>query len=220
MCCYFKCIYIDLLQVSTLKELNMKKVLISTLAVALGLAMASFSGPKADVKYTADPSATTVAWNAKKVTGEHSGFVKLAKGTLVSDGKNYTSGVFEIDMNSMTNTDMQGEYMEKLLGHLKSDDFFSVAKFPTAKLEASSFTLKSGNDYEVKGKLTIKGITKDITFPATITSKDGVVNATATIKVDRTIYDIRYGSGKFFENLGDKAIYDDFTLVVKLVAKK
>jgi polyisoprenoid-binding protein YceI len=80
--------------------------------------------------------------------------------------------------------------------------------------------LKSGNDYEAKGKLTIKGITSDITFPATIKTDGNTVTADAVITVDRTKYDIKYGSKKFFESIGDKAIYDDFELAVKLVAKK
>lgn len=198
----------------------MKKLMISAIAVGVALLAASFTAPKADVTYKVDAAASTVAWLGKKVTGQHNGFVKIAKGTLVSDGKTIKTGSVEVDMNSITDTDMQGEYMEKLVGHLKSDDFFGVAKFPTAKLDITSVTLKSGNDYEVKGKLTIKGKTEDVTFPATIKSDAAGVTADAVIKIDRTKYDVRYGSGKFFENLGDKAIMDEFELTVKLVAKK
>lgn len=194
--------------------------MISAIAVGVALLAASFTAPKADVTYKVDAAASTVAWLGKKVTGQHNGFVKIAKGTLVSDGKTIKTGSVEVDMNSITDTDMQGEYMEKLVGHLKSDDFFGVAKFPTAKLDITSVTLKSGNDYEVKGKLTIKGKTEDVTFPATIKSDAAGVTADAVIKIDRTKYDVRYGSGKFFENLGDKAIMDEFELTVKLVAKK
>ncbi|MBY0424412.1 MAG: YceI family protein [Cytophagales bacterium] len=199
----------------------MKKLLISAIAVGVALLAASFTAPKADVTYKADPAATSIVWTGKKVTGQHTGLVKLAKGTLVSDGKSFKSGSFDIDVASMTTTDLTGEYADKLIGHLKSDDFFSTAKSPIATLVVTSFKLKSGNDYEATGKLTIKGITADITFPATIkTDAAGTVTADAIVKVDRTKYDIKYGSGKFFDNLGDKAIYDEFELAVKLVAKK
>jgi len=198
----------------------MKNLFISALAVGVALFAASFTAPKADVTYKADPSASSIVWTAKKVTGQHTGIVKVAKGTLVSDGKTFKSGAFDIDLTSMTTTDLTGEYADKLIGHLKSDDFFSVEKNPTATLVVTSFKLKTGNDYDVTGKLTIKGITSDITFPATIKTDGATVTADAVVKIDRTKYDIKYGSGKFFDNLGDKAIYDDFDLVVKLVAKK
>lgn len=194
--------------------------MISAIAVGVALIAASFTAPKADVTYKADAAASSIVWTAKKVTGQHTGNVKVAKGTLVSDGKTFKSGSFDIDLTSMTTTDLTGEYADKLIGHLKSDDFFSVAKNPTATLVITSFKLKSGNDYDVTGKLTIKGIANDVTFPATIKTDGSTVTADAVVKIDRTKYDIKYGSGKFFENLGDKAIYDDFDLVVKLVAKK
>jgi len=198
----------------------MKKLSISAIAVGVALLAASFTAPKADVTYKADASATTITWTGKKVTGQHTGLVKLSKGTLVSDGKSFKSGSFDIDVTSITTTDLTGEYADKLIGHLKSEDFFSVAKNPISTLVITSFTLKSGNDYEAKGKLTIKGITSDITFPATIKTDGNTVTADAVITVDRTKYDIKYGSKKFFESIGDKAIYDDFELAVKLVAKK
>jgi polyisoprenoid-binding protein YceI len=105
-----------------------------------------------------------------------------------------------------------------LIGHLKSDDFFSVAKFPLASLEVKSVTAKSGNLYHFTADLTIKGITAPIEFDAEVNMTSDQVTATGTMVVNRTKYDIKYRSGSFFSDLGDKMIYDDFTLKFKLVA--
>ena len=115
-------------------------------------------------------------------------------------------------MTSLVDNDLEGDYKGKLEGHLKSDDFFAVASHPTAKLVFTSVKASGKNSYEVTGDLTIKGITKSVTFDVSVYGS----KATATLKVDRAQYDVRYGSGSFFENLGDKTIYDEFDLVVDL----
>ena len=186
--------------------------------LALGVLVITSAFYKAPVKFTVDSNATTIDWLAKKVTGQHNGKVKVTSGELILDGVNVKGGEFIIDLTAMTIEDLQGSSNEKLLGHLKSDDFFSVAKFPAAKFILSSATIKSGKTYTVKGKLTIKGITNDIEFPADIVFSGKTMTATSKIKVDRTKYDIKYRSNNFFENLGDKAIYDDFELDLNLVA--
>ena len=178
----------------------------------------SFSGK--GIEYKVDNSQSKVTWLGKKVTGEHSGAINIADGKLITNGKSIQGGTFNIDMSSITNTDMQGEYSDKLVGHLKSDDFFSTEKFPKATLVITKLTPKGKDQYDVKGNLTIKGITKPIEFPATITNGGDKITAKAKIVVDRTKYDIRYGSGSFFDNLGDKAIDNNFELNVNLVAKK
>ena len=106
----------------------------------------------------------------------------------------------------------EGEYKGKLEGHLKSDDFFGVETHPTAKLVFTDVKASGKNSYEVTGDLTIKGITKPVTFDVSVYGS----KATATMKVDRSLYDVKYGSGAFFDNLGDKTIYDEFDLVVDL----
>ncbi|MCU0374726.1 MAG: YceI family protein [Chitinophagaceae bacterium] len=171
------------------------------------------------LKFKVDGNASSLEWVARKITGKHNGFVKVTSGEVVMDGGMLKSGTFQIDMTTMTVEDIKDPGTNgKLLGHLKSDDFFSVANHPTATFVVSSVTPKSGSIYTVKGKLTIKGITKDIEFPADITVSGKTMKATADIKVDRTQFDIKYRSSNFFENLGDKAIYDDFDLKVSLVA--
>jgi len=177
--------------------------------------------------FTADISKTKVEWQAKKVTGEHIGTIALKSGMLkFQDGK-LTGGEYEINMSSIVNHDLTDpEWNQKLVSHLKSDDFFSVDKFPVATFkitEVKSYTPKDANDKNnslIKGEMTIKGITNSVEFPAQINLQDKVAQANAEITLDRTKWDVRFRSGKFFENLGDKLIYDDFKLTVNLVAGK
>ena len=159
-----------------------------------------------------DVSKSSVNWLAKKVTGQHSGTVNLKDGSLIFKGKKLTGGSFVVDMTSVTATDLTGEYLGKLNGHLKSEDFFSTEKFPTATLVFKKITAKANSVYNVTANLTIKGITKPITFDFATTAN----TATATLIVDRTKYDIKYGSKSFFESLGDKAIDNEFELKVAL----
>lgn len=158
-----------------------------------------------------DVESSSISWLGKKVTGKHFGSVSIQSGELIMEDGVLTGGSFVIDMSSITVEDIQGTYADKLLGHLKSDDFFGVDNFKTAQLVFTNVVSDNGI-YTITGDLTIKGKTAPITFDASM-NEDG---ASAEIVVDRTIYDIRYGSGKFFDNLGDKAIYDDFTLTVNL----
>ena len=128
------------------------------------------------------------------------------------DGQKLTGGEFVVDMTSLVTTDDLGDMKAKLEGHLKSDDFFSVQNHPTAKLVFTKAESFNDNSYTVTGNLTIKGITKPITLVVSVFTD----KATATAKIDRTKYDIKFRSGNFFENLGDKTIYDEFDLVVNL----
>jgi polyisoprenoid-binding protein YceI len=169
-------------------------------------------------KYVVDTTATSLTWLAKKVTGQHNGTIKVSGGDITIDGVKVQSGNFAIDMNSMVILDIQGGSNAKLLGHLKSDDFFSVEKFPSTNFVLTSVTQKSGSTYTVQGKLTIKGITQEIEFPAEIGFSGKTMTAKAKIIVDRTKFEIKYRSSNWVENLGDKAIYDDFEMVLNLVA--
>lgn len=163
-------------------------------------------------KRTVSPEKSTVTWKAYKVTGSHTGTVALQSGALAFDNGQLTGGEFTVDMTTLTATDLEGEWKDKLVGHLKSDDFFSVEKHNLSSLVFTQVKASGKNSYEVTGNLTIKGITKPVTFDLSVYGS----KATATLKVDRAQYDIRYGSGSFFDNLGDKTIYDEFDLVVDL----
>lgn len=183
------------------------------------VALMSFANPfKAATTYTVDKTQSKLNWTAKKVTGQHTGTIGVADGTLQLDGNLLKGGSFTLDTKSITVTDLTGSGNERLTGHLKSDDFFSVEKHPTSTFMISSVAAKGNGNYDVTGKLTIKGITNTISFPATVAVEGSKATAKAKVKIDRTKFDIKYRSSNFFENLGDKAIYDDFELEVLLVA--
>jgi polyisoprenoid-binding protein YceI len=193
---------------------------------AMLLAIFSF-GAMAQTGRTAsiDLENSSVQWVGKKVTGAHEGNIKISEGQLVINGTSLTGGNFTIDMTSITVTDIENEGTNaKLVGHLKSDDFFGTDKFKTAKVVLKSVE-KTGSqpatgkalaiiNYDIVGSFTIKGITKDITFPATVTFMGASgARADAKITIDRTLFDIHYGSDN---SLGDKMIYKNFDLNVSI----
>tara|TARA_R110002167_G_scaffold19074_1_gene70863 strand:+ start:1908 stop:2489 length:582 start_codon:yes stop_codon:yes gene_type:complete len=191
----------------------MKKSILSIALVAFFGLSATASTPNEGEKKQVKVSESTVTWKGYKVTGEHNGSIKLKSGFLEMKGKKLIGGEFVVDMTTLSNNDLAaGQGKEKLEGHLKSADFFGVDANPTSKLVFSSVKPMNENSYTVTGDLTIKGISKPVTLVVSMFEN----KATATIKVDRTKYDIKYGSGSFFDDLGDKAIYDEFDLVVDL----
>lgn len=178
---------------------------------------ALLSGEAKDVEVNTE--ASTITWTGSKVVGgSHTGTVALKSGSLDIAGGKLKGGAFVIDMTTLEDTDLSGEMKGKLEGHLKSDDFFGVATFPTAEFKITKVKSNGEGGYNVTGDITIKGKTESISFPTTLIEADGSYEAVATITVDRSKFDVRYGSGSFFDNLGDKAISDDFTMEVKLVA--
>jgi len=180
--------------------------------LAVAFLMTGFVLNAQNLKVNSEKSSIT--WIGKKVGGEHNGNIKLKSGDFEIKGDQIVSGYFVIDMESMTNNDLTSEeYNQKLIGHLKSDDFFGADKFPTATLKLSKAGKFVDNKAVVEGELTIKGKTNPISFEV----KKVGNTYTASIIVDRSKYDVRYGSKSFFDNLGDKYINDEFTLDVKLV---
>jgi len=185
------------------------------LLLAAILAVTVISASAQELKI--DAAKSTLVWTGKKVTGEHHGKIGLKEGNVTVKDKKIVTGKFIIDMNSITDEDLtDSTWNSKLVGHLKSDDFFGVATYPEAVLVLTGSTPLVNNKTKISGKLTIKGITNPIEFEAT--KLDNVYSAIIT--VDRSLYNVRYGSGKFFENLGDKTIYDNFTMDVKLVVSQ
>ncbi|PWJ58830.1 polyisoprenoid-binding protein YceI [Dyadobacter jejuensis] len=199
---------------------------IKTQLAAFALALFVSSGVMADkvvkeVKFKVNATKSELKWHAKKVTGEHFGTIGIKEGVLTMDGTKLVAGKFVADLTNMVCTDLKdADYNAKLIGHLKSDDFFSVEKHPTATFVLTKATPKGKNEFNVTGDLTIKGITKPVTFPVTVTPSPTGATAKGTLVVDRSKYDIKYNSKSFFDNLGDKMIYDDFTIEVNLVATK
>lgn len=173
----------------------------------------------------AKPADSRIEWIGKKVTGQHNGTLTLGSGVIgISDGL-VQSGRFVFDLTSIVVLDIEShEWNRKLVDHLESEDFFNTQKYPEALFEITSTEpLESitadGANMNVKGRLTVKGITHEIEFPAAIHLETDSGHASGTIEVDRTLFDIRYGSGKFFKGLGDKMIHDTFTLKFDVMAK-
>jgi polyisoprenoid-binding protein YceI len=181
----------------------------------------SFTNPASNaiVVYKVDSATSTVKWTASKVTGKHFGKVTIKSGALEMNKTKLVKASFEVDMTSLTVEDGGGN--DRLKGHLMADDFFGTAKFPSASFVTTKVTAKDklGN-FTVAGNMTIKGITKAITFDANVKTEGSKSVGKAVIKLDRTDYDIKFRSGKFFPDLGDKLIYDEFELEVNLVAAK
>ena len=187
---------------------QLKTILLVTVAAMMLSAFAL-----KDTGFKVDTEKSKITWVGKKVTGQHNGTIQLAEGSFTMKGKKVAGGSFTIDMTTLKDAEANA----RLETHLKSDDFFSTEKFPKATFVTSKVESKGGDQYLVKGDLTIKGITNPIEFPATINVANGQITAKANIVVDRTKFDIKFRSGNFFENLGDKAIEDNFELGVELV---
>lgn len=163
---------------------------------------------------------SSINWTGKKLTGEHTGTLSFVKGEVVLNKKKFIGGSFEMDMNSITCTDIQDKKSNvRLIDHLKSDDFFSVRTHPVSRLEITKVQQFRGTDYTITGKLTINGTTQAITFPATVIITGGPVTAKAQLTFDRSKYNAKFVSSSFFENLGDEMIYDDIELAVQLIGK-
>ncbi len=198
---------------------RVKCIIMKTVALFIGLLVAGFSSSAQ--KLSLDVANSSIDWTGKKVGGQHNGEIKLVSGYLNANGNAYASGEFVVNMSTITVEDIEDpETNGKLEGHLKSDDFFGVATYPTAKLVIDKGVLVKDNIYEFSGKLTIKQKTKPVSIMATMTSKDGQEVFTGQLVVDRSKFDVRYGSGSFFDNLGDNMIYDDFTLDFKVAFNK
>lgn len=194
-------------------------VIIGILLFFIGVSASDSSDSKTVYKIETEKS--KVIWTAKKVSGEHTGTLSFNNGEVHVESGNILAANLKMDMNSIVCTDITNENMnQKLVGHLKSDDFFSVEKFSNSVFDATSF-VKNTNDenYSVTGNLTIKGITHEVLFQATVEVVNGEMKANGTATLDRTKWEIKYGSGKFFQNLGDNMIYDDFQIEFNFVAQ-
>lgn len=207
------------------------------LAVATLTASCSNSGNKAentevtDAVEAGDAAVLPVIesklkWTGKKLTGEHFGTISIADGSLFLDGNSLTGGNFVIDMSTIIVEDLEDiEYNKKLTDHLYSEDFFNVdnhkeGKFEISGIEALDITDEAGNTHLISGNLTIKGITNGIKFPAQVNINNTGVKASAKFDIDRTLWDIKYRSGKIFPDIGDKVIYDEIGIELELAANR
>lgn len=172
-------------------------------------------------KYTADVTKSKLVWKAEKVTGGHDGHVSLKSGNVFMDHGKIAKASFVVDMNTITNDDIKSEkYSNKLVGHLKSEDFFNVKKHPEVSFDMIKATPVGNGKFDVFGNITIKGIQVVISFPMMLKESKSELEVSGTFSFDRTKFDIKYDSGSFFENLGDRAIKDDVLIDFNIVLYK
>lgn len=181
---------------------------------------------QAQDNFKIDSKKSIVRWKGNKVVGGHWGDVDLKSGNLAIEKGQLVGGSFVIDLNTITALDLkEDEGKSKLEGHLKSDDFFAVSKFPSAsfsitKVEKIANAKRGSNNYNITGDLTIRDKTHSISFPAIIETKGTWTSAKAEFSIDRTKWDIKFNSGNFFKDLGDKMIKDEIEFVISLSANK
>jgi polyisoprenoid-binding protein YceI len=199
-----------------------KNLMFVAFAALVSVSAMADGGKKAPVALKVDTKASSFNWLGKKFTGEHNGTIGIQGGSLVVNGGKLQGGEFTIDMKSIKCLDLtDAGYNAKLVGHLSSPDFFDVTNYPTANLKIKKATAKNATNYDVTGDLTINGVTQSITFPAVIAvDSKGAATATAKFEIDRTKFGSKFGSKSFFESIGDKVIYDNFQVDVKIVASK
>ena len=176
------------------------------------------------VQYNVDASESVIEWEGNKPTGAHTGTIKLSEGSFKANDSVVESGKFVIDMNSIVVTDLEGEDKANLEAHLKGTvegkegDFFNVNEFPNASFEVTGYNAENSM---LEGNLTLKGETKNIQFPVLLNrSEDKLEIISDEFSIDRTKWNVNYGSKSIFEGLGDKFINDQIELKIKLVAKK
>ena len=193
----------------------MKKMILLTI-----VSIESLFNIHAQELYQISLTNSTVEWIGEKVSGTHSGFINLKSAYFLFKDEKLVGGEFEIDMNTIKCTDIENpKYAVKLEDHLKDNDFFATDKYPTSSFKITN-VIFDGTSYMLTGNITIRGISQEITFPAQFHSHGKIFHADATVKVDRTKHDIKYGSGSFFDDLGDRMIYNEFTLKIQLEGTK
>lgn len=197
----------------------MKKLILILAALAVGPIAMAKEAAKAET-FKVDPETSQVAWVGKKIGGQHNGTIAVKGGNLTLEGDALKNGEFTVDMTTIKVLDLTDpKYNGDLTAHLKSDDFFSAEKHGEAKFVIKSVTKRADGMFEAKGPMTIKGISKDIAIPLKVERAGKALTATGKATLDRTKWDIKYRSGKFFPNIGDKLIKDGFDIEVEIKAK-
>ncbi|TJY36432.1 YceI family protein [Pontimicrobium aquaticum] len=167
-------------------------------------------------KYIANPAETTIEWAGYKPTGQHNGTIQLDSGVFTVNNGQIESGTFIIDMASLKDNDGSA----RLEGHLKSADFFDVEKHPNAAFEVTGFEEVDGK-MMLSGNLKLKEKENNVTFPVTLSEDGDTFTVTSDMfTIDRSKWNVKYGSKSFFDNLGDKFINDDIELKITVKAKK
>ncbi len=193
----------------------------------------SNSNVQTESHFYADTTTLTVSggyskvnWTGYKIGGQHTGSIEISSGQLLFIDEVFAGGNFEIDMATVANKDIEVEDMKtKLEDHLKSPDFFDVKKYPTATFKIDKVipygeVEENKTKYKIVGQLTMKGITKRVKFEADFFEYDTSYSISGRLKIDRSDFNVKYGSGTFFAEIGDKIIYDDVLLDLSIAALK
>jgi polyisoprenoid-binding protein YceI/rhodanese-related sulfurtransferase len=180
--------------------------------------------PPEDREYTVDPDESTVEWTGRNIGGRHHGTVRVASGRVTIRDGALAGGSFELDMDSLRAGDLTGEMADLLIAHLKSDDFFATAAHPVARFEITGVEVIDGAtpgapNCEVSGDLAMRGVTGGLSFPAVVATKDDALALDAHFDIDRTRWNVNYGSGKLYDDLGMHLVNDDVSLQVGLIAR-
>lgn len=196
----------------------MKRIAILSFIIA-SLGLMAFSFKPAEEKYSLDLEKSSMEWLCKKVGGQHNGKVKIKEGTLIFDGNTLKGGSFVMDMTTISVLDSPDN--KRLIDDILSNNFFDITKFPTSTFTITKVTSSGTDQVDITGNLTVKGITKPVTFSSSLKKQGSVAVAVANgVKVDRTKFDITFRSKTFFSEIGNRAVDDEFELSITLLAKK
>lgn len=180
-----------------------------------------------DGTFQVDTEQSVVRWTGRNLFNHHHGTLKLAGGEIKVVNGALVVARFTLDMNSIANEDLTDpDYNALLIRHLKDDDFFAVERFPTAefvcsKAEPQETCTPGTPNFTLHGALTLRGVTRDLSFPAVIASADSAhLTGQAEIDLDRTQFGANYGSGRLFAFLGKHVVNDHVHLHLKLHAQR
>jgi polyisoprenoid-binding protein YceI len=180
-----------------------------------------------DGEYRIDPENSRLEWIGRNLGKRHNGWIAVRNGALLISGNKLAAGSIVLDMNSITNLDLQDPtWRDMLVLHLKSEDFFAVERFPDAAFrlngwEASPGAASEAPDGVATGDLTIRDVTRPVSFPAIVaTQPDGTIKAHAAVEIDRTLWNVCYGSCRLFERLGMHLVHDMISLELFVSASR
>jgi polyisoprenoid-binding protein YceI len=180
----------------------------------------------AEGRHEIDPAKSSLRWTGRNINGSHTGTISLKSGWIEVKNGQAAGGEFTLDMESITNTDLADGALNRLLvAHLKSDDLFDTARHPTATFALRHITLNPRShpgsvNADVVGSLTMKGITHELAFPAVVEAlTGGALGAEAHFDIDRTRWNVLYGSGKFYERLGMHLVHDAISISLRIVTR-
>ncbi|MCY1229197.1 hypothetical protein D3C87_327560 [compost metagenome] len=194
----------------TIKEENKNNALASSISLDVGN----------EKHFIIDSKESVVTWKGSNLVGTntHTGYIYISKGELIIENGQLIGGKAEVNMNSIEDETHSSD--DGLIKHLKDPDFFDVEKFPFSTIVLSKAASINGVNKKITGNLTIKNITNTVSFPAKIEVKDGIVKMNGKLFIDRTKWDVRYKSGKFYDLLADQTISDSIEFDINIIAKK